>query len=62
MALHSFIAGLYKKKRMEGGPDALILSDIIEEHASDYDAPLLNYSNDEMSEDESDYEGDTEDF
>ena len=47
---------------MEGGTESLILSDIIEEHASDYDPPLLNYSSDEMSEDEPNYEGDTEDF
>ena len=48
---------------MEGGTDSLILSNIIEEHASDYDPPLLNYSSDEeMSEDEPNYEGDTEDF
>ena len=48
---------------MEGGTESLILSNIIEEHSNDYDPPLLNYSSDEeMSEDEPNYEGDTEDF
>ena len=52
-----------ERARMEGGTESLILSNIIEEHSNDYDPPLLNYSSDEeMSEDEPNYEGDTEDF
>ena len=43
--------------------ESQILSNIIEGHSNDYDPPSLNYSSgEEMSEDESDYEGDTEDF
>ena len=52
-----------ERARMEGGTESLILSNIIEEHSNDYDPPLLNYSSgEEMSEDEPNYEGDTEDF
>lgn len=52
-----------ERARMEGGMESQILSNIIEGHSNDYDPPFLNYSSgEEMSEDESDYEGDTEDF